>query len=127
VLCLAELGRAGEALTDEQCAARILATQPVPGDQRQDCARFLALAYLVQGRPDEARATLGPVWPGVEATFPKQRPFYRLEWARAMRVYFRGLGDRARAEQCESWIRQEAMGDVDAAGLDTQPAGPVER
>jgi tetratricopeptide (TPR) repeat protein len=120
-LCLAALGQADEAVASERCAVRLLATEAVPKDQRWDCARFLGLAYLLLNRPAEARAVLEPVWQSLSIDDPRQRPFFRLEWARTMYTFHRAIGDDAQAEQFAEWIRQAGMGDITTAGLAAQP------
>jgi tetratricopeptide (TPR) repeat protein len=120
-LCLAALDRTDEAATSAQRAVSLLASEAVPEDQRWECARFLALAYLRLDRPDDARSVLEPVWQALSARSTRQRPFFRLEWARTMYTYHRALGDHVQAEQCAEWIRQEGMGDITAGGLAAPP------
>lgn len=112
-LCLAELGRPAEAFTSEQKAVELLRTQPVPSDQRLECARFLGLAQLRLGRIDEARATL---LPARDAEFASEShpatEFRRLEWMRAMLIFARGAEDDALSAECEEYIRRHGVGDI---------------
>ena len=110
-LCLASLDRGEEALASAEITVRILNTQTVPQDQQFDCKRFLGLAHLRLGRLDDARGMIEPTWRAVQPSYELARTGFRLEWARTMLEYCRGIGDVERAAQFEQCIRENGTGD----------------